>query len=298
MYLSYSGFKTYLTCPREYWHRYLGKTRVATPDNRVNMLYGSAVGTIFEAFYTEQIWRKPDVPKVLSSMAEPTVRHIIREEVRKGGVFNWADPKANYGSLEDLIDEVTKAIPNGLRIIKQHRFLGPVAVAEMKLDFRVGGHTLGGRADFVIQRIDPHNDIIILDGKGSKHRDKYVDGMQLRWYAMLYRFHHHRAPDKLGFLFWRWGPDEAIDWVDFTPEGLTDLCKTVLSNIARIEESQAALQGRNPTTEGQFPAIPKEKQCGFCTYLSVCPEGTAATRSPLTLAPGGVAIEDVGLDVP
>jgi hypothetical protein len=298
MYISYSGFKTYLTCPREYWHKYLGKTKVSTQDNRINMLYGSAVGTIFESFYNDRIWKEPDVLSTLLSLVEPTVKRIIQEEVRRGGAFNWADPKANYHSVDSIYDEVRKSIPNGLAIIKTHRFLGPVAVAEMKLDYDVEGHTLGGRADFVIERTHPHSDLIILDGKGSKHRGKFVDGMQLRWYAMLYRFRYHRIPDKLGFVFWRWGPNKAVDWVDFTPEGLEDLCKEILANIAKIEAGQAALRGCPPSQGGPFPAIPEERQCSLCSFVTVCPEGSAKTKSPLTLAPGGVAVEDVSLDDP
>ena len=295
MYISYSGFKTYLTCPRDYWHRYIGRTK-PPKENRINMLYGSAIGTIFEYFYNDKLWRAPDVHVALTALVEPTVKRIMQEEVRKGGLFNWLDPKSNYQSIDSLYDEVHKSVRNGLAIIKQHRLLGPVAVAEMKLDYVLEGHTLGGRADFVIERTRPLSDLIILDGKGSRHREKYVDGMQLRWYAMLYRFLYGATPDKLGFVFWRYGPDEAVDWVDYTPEGLTDLSKEVLATIAKIDASTKALQGATPEHGTPFPAMAELGHCRLCSYLSVCPEGQSVTNSPLTLAPGGVAIEDVSLD--
>jgi len=297
MYLSYSGYKTYHSCPRSYWHRYLGKTIPTVPDNRINMLYGSAVGTIFESFYNDKIWKRDNVLVALDTMIEPTVKRIVQEEMRKGGMFNWDDPKANYHSLDSVLDIVRKAIPNGLAIIKLHRFLGPLAEAEMKLDSEVSGHILGGRADFVIKRTTPYGDLVILDGKGSKHREKYVDGMQLRWYAMLYRYRFQQLPDKLGFIFWRWAPPKSVDWVDFTPEGLSDLSDHAIGTIKHIEEGQVALRGQAPTGEGPFPAVPEKQHCNLCSYVTLCPEGAAVTKSPLSLAPGGVAVEDVSLDV-
>lgn len=298
MYISYSGFKCYLTCPRQYWHQYVGQTKLNTQDNRVSMLYGSVVGSLFEAFYNDQLWRSKDVVASLTALVDPMIKRIMAEEVRRGGVFNWLDPRTinQYVSLDALREDVIKAIPNGLAIIKTHRFLGPFAEAEMKLDSQLNGHTLGGRADFVIERTKPHGDLIILDGKGSKHRGKYVDGMQLRWYAMLHRLRHQRIPDKLGFVFWRWGPNKAVDWVDFTPEGLTDLSKEVLATIARIEEGKASLRGSAPCGGGPFAAIAKDHNCKLCSYVTACPEGTSVTDSPLKLAPGGVAVEDVSLD--
>lgn len=297
MYLSYSGYKTYHTCPRSYWHRYVGMTKLAIPDNRINMLFGSAVGQIFESFYNDKIWRSDNVLAALDTMVEPTVQRIIQTEVRKGGMFNWQDPKANYNSVDSIHDAVRKAIPNGLAIIKQHRFLGPLAEAEMKLDSEVDGHILGGRADFVIQRTSPHHDLVILDGKGSKHREKYVDGMQLRWYAMLYQMRFGKLPDKLGFVFWRFSPNTSVDWEPFTKEGLFDLTRDAIRTIGKIEDGQASLRGEAPAGGGPFPAVPEKQHCKLCSYVTVCPEGAEVTKSPLAHAPGGVAVEDVSLDV-
>jgi hypothetical protein len=297
MYLSYSGYKTYHSCPRSYWHRYVGKTKLAVPDNRVNMLFGSAVGTIFEAFYNDKVWKSANVSQALDTLVEPTVQRIMQEEMRRGGMFNWSDPKANYHSVDSMFDAVRKAVPNGLAIIKLHRLLGPVAEAEMKLDSEVRGHILGGRADFVIERTSPHGDLVILDGKGSKHREKYVDGMQLRWYAMLYRYRFGKVPDRLGFVFWRYPPGKSLDWEPFTPEGLTDLSINAIETIVRIEEGQASLRGEAPSGNGAFAAVPEKQHCNLCSFMPVCPEGAVVTKSPMALAPGGVAVEDVFLDV-
>lgn len=293
MYLSYSGFKLYQQCPRQYWHRYIGKTQPPKPDNRVNMLFGSAVGTVFEAFYNDKLWNKPNPYDACMALVEPTVARIMKEEGRKG-LFNWGDPKANYHSLDDMLDAVREAIPNGLSIIKQHRLLGPMAQAEVKLDSKYDGHLLGGRADFIIKRTAPHHDLIILDGKGSRHREKYVDGMQLRWYAMLYQMTFNALPDKLGFVFWRWPPGKALDWEPFTPEGLTDLAKTAVKGISTIETGVNLLKGANPVGTGVFSAIPERMQCQLCSFAIFCPESGIA--APMTSVSGVLGVQDVGFD--
>lgn len=299
MYLSYSGHKTYKECPRQYWHRYVGKTKLPTPDNRVNALYGSVIGTIFEDFYTQGIWKQTGVQGLLEARVDTTLDAIIQRESRDG-VFDWSDPKANYKSRESLRREVIKSIPRGIAIIRHHRLLGQRAEAEVKLDFVVEGHMLGGRADFIIQRVKPHNDLVILDGKGSRHRDKYVDPQQLWWYAMLFRRHHHTLPDKLGFLFWRQEPENSLDWVDFNEKSLDALLSGVLESISTIETGKKALtviqdpaQHKSALQE-LFPTHIGSK-CGLCSYKAVCEEGQAYTSRQV--APSdqtAFGIDDVG----
>ena len=261
------------------------------PDNRVNMLFGSAVGAIFESFYNDKLWAKPNPLDACMHLVDPTVSRIMQEESRKG-VFNWGDPDANYHSLEEMLDAVQEAVPNGLAIIKQHRLLGPMARAEVKLDSKYDGHLLGGRADFIIKRTAPHFDLVILDGKGSRHREKYVDGMQLRWYAMLYQMTFNALPDKLGFVFWRWSPSKAVDWEAFTPEGLIDLAKTAVKTITNIETGIRLLKGAAPTESGVFPAIPEKMQCKLCSYSTFCPESELTVPA---ISTSGV-VTDVGFD--
>jgi len=287
VYLSYSGHKSYKECPRQYWHRYVGKTKLPTPDNRVNALYGSVVGTLFEDFYAEGLWKHTGVKELLDSRVDQTIDTIIQRESRDG-VFDWADPKANYKSREALRREVVKTIPRGLGIIRQHRLLGPRAEAEVKLDSVIEGHMLGGRADFIIQRTKPYGDLVILDGKGSRHRDKYVDPQQLWWYAMLYRTKYIVVPDRLGFIFWRQEPENSLDWVDFNQKSLDALLSGVIESVGVIEHGKTKLVGLKDPAEVYaalqelFPAHVGGK-CFLCSYLPVCVEGTAFMNRPNTL---------------
>lgn len=295
VYLSYSGHKTYKDCPRQYWHRYIGKTKLDTPDNRVNALYGSTVGTIFEAFYNERIWMQKGVQELLEAMVDPTLDGIIRRE-SETGVFDWADPRANYKSRDTLRREVMKAIPRGIGIVRYHRLLGQPADAEVKLDSLIDGHMIGGRADFIIRRVKPHGDLVILDGKGSRHRDKYVDPQQLWWYAMLHRRKFGHAPDRLGFVYWRQEPENSLDWVAFDEKSLDDLLAGVLDSVQHIEQGKRLLaQSENPLPllPTTFPAQPSGK-CNLCAYRPVCIDGETFLSRQIDTVGDGVGVEDVG----
>jgi len=295
MYLSYSGWKK-SDCNFAYWHGYINKTKLPGPDDRLGSIYGSVVGKLFEVFYNEELYRKPQPAGELLSRVDATIQEIIHDETSAGGwktagVLMWKgkepgqNPKALYANVEELAADVRDAIDHGFRTIRQERLLGRGAQAEVKLDATIGGHRIGGRADFVMRRVQPHNDEVIIDGKGSKWREAFVDHRQLKWYAMLFRHHHGRLPDRLGFLYWRFDPPESLDWVEFTSKEIDEFQARVLGDIARIEELAKGL-----TTPTTFEAARKvflplagsgadikevEQACRFCPFATeeICPEG-------------------------
>ncbi len=295
MYLSYSGYKTYEDCPRSYWYKYIAKIAVLKPDNRVHMLYGAAVGYVFELFYNDQLWRRKDVHQALLELVPQILEKVMRRETTKGGVFDWKDPELRSGSrsLEEVRKEVEESIPGGLETIRMHRLLGKKAFAELKLDSQVEGHTLAGRSDFVINRVPPHNDLVIIDGKGSRWRDRYVDQRQLEWYAMLYQEKFGRLPDRVGFLFWKFKPGDNLDWVPFTPKDIEALRQRALDVIQTIESAERGIRASLPLAEA-FPAY-AGRDCKRCSFSSACPEGKAYLSQESVPIPEGTGVEDVEL---
>lgn len=295
LYISYSGWKKYDGCAFAYWNSYVGRTPVEGPDDRLGSLYGSVIGKIFEDFYNEEWWKKNPRPvadmltKVDGALAWTVKRETTPYRGRPGGVLMWKgdgegqNPDGMYATQDELAADIRESIGRGCRIIRHHRLLGPIAEAEVKLDYTVEGYRLGGRADFIIKRTKPHHDLCIIDGKGSRWRSKYVDPRQLLWYAMLYRFHHGEVPDKLGFLFWRYEPHEAIDWVEFVEDDLDELLDTVLKHLRKIEEGTAKLGPRPSFAEARAVFRPiaekrkrdAEKECRFCPFglPEICPKG-------------------------
>lgn len=302
MYLSYSGFKTYQTCSLEYWHRYVGKTQLEKPDNRVNMLYGSVIGTIFEHFYNDKIYLRKGCEEILQGMVEATMNEVILREQAKGGTFDWKAPKLKDRSREGVTKDVRAAIPRGLQTIRTHRLIGREAAAEVKLDGKINGHIIGGRADFIIRRVPPHGDLVLLDGKGSRYREQYVDAAQLRWYAFLHRLKFGHPPDRLAFVFWRQDPDRAMEWIAFTEQELDELREQALEAVYTIEKGTSLWQQAQGSPDASqklyeaFPASPSS-QCKLCSYLDVCPFGKGVMTSQVPVPESAdLGVEDIGLD--
>ncbi len=295
MYLSYSGFKKHDGCPRLYWHGYIDKTPLPAPDNRVGMLYGDSMGKLFESFYKDRLWRGANPERVLLDRAETVVRGIVRVETERGGVFNWSDPniKMPYDSVESVIEDVKESIPRGVSIIRHHRLVGINNDTELKLDTVIAGHKFGGRADFSLRRL-VDGDTILADGKGSRHREQYVDRRQLKWYAMLYRQQFHTLPDRLGFIYWRSEPENSVDWIECTDKDVDILLDASLASIRSIEEGKKRLLPvlTRESLYNSFPARPS-RECKLCSYKTVCPDGAAFLTRKMPPVSRESGVEDV-----
>lgn len=287
MYLSYSGFKYLRDCQFRYLLAYVLKPDTAKDDNCVNTLYGSIVGSLFEDFYEQELWRSrdPKPRKLVMDLVDKTVQRVIDEEEGEPGRFISFDPEqgsTQYTSREELEADVRDSVGRGLDSIKHHRLIGPVARAEIKLDSEVDGHKLGGRVDFLIRRTKPHRDKIILDGKGSKkHTLKYLDWDQLRWYAMLHRERFGKLPDKVGYLLWRFTPVDSLLWLEFDEATIDEFKAQVLATVVATDALLKKVEGQ-PADEAikTFKPRPSQQNCRFCTYAveDLCPRGWAVVE--------------------
>lgn len=271
MYISYSGYDKLESCQKAYYLSYIAEAPLAQPENRVNMLYGDVVGKIFEAFYRDEIWRANSTARLMA-LVRPTVKRVIAKEIERGGVFNWDDPSLKEGtrSLEEVISEVEATIPRAMLSIRHNGLIALDARAELVLDIEVGGHRIGGRADFVMTR-SKTKDLVLIDGKGSRYRDKYTNHRQLRWYSMLYAMNFGAIPDKLGFLYWRSEPTESLDWSTTTRQELRELRGAVLDTLRDLEVKVKKIEGGADPLQ-LFPPSPGQ-ECKFCKYLHQCKEG-------------------------
>lgn len=302
MYLSYSGWKKYKDCAYAYWNSYINKTKTTGLDDRLGSIFGSVTGKLFEHFYNDQLYRKEQPQGVVLAMVDETIKKVIRQETTPGGwksagVLMWKgteegqNPKALYANVDELAADVRDAVARGFRTIRHYRLLGQGAQAEVQLDSVVDGHKLGGRADFLMRRVKPHSDEVILDGKGSKWREAYVDARQLKWYAVLFRQKNQRLPERLGFVYWRFDPPESVDWLEITDAEADALLAEVLGDIRRIEELSAGLHA--PTSFeaarkvflpiADQPGVTKktaEQACRFCAFATeeMCPGGAKVVQ--------------------
>lgn len=261
MNISYSSFKTYKECPRQF---HLKSRKVPTaPENKINALFGSVVGVVFEEFYVRKAWEEVNPPKVLRDIYRNTLKRVCLSYNRSGRDFlDFSDPSSNYKGFAPLEKDVIKALKNGWDTIRNNDLIGSDAAAEVVLDVTdpITSFKMVGRADFVVT--SRTHGRIILDGKGSRHHTKYLDPDQLYWYAYQHYLNVGEYPAKVGFLNWRYSGEKGISWVPLNPEVISTFLEK-WENVARRVKND------------MFPARPEQNRCGFCPYQNAefCPEG-------------------------
>ncbi len=249
-YLSYSGMSTYRLCGKKYKLSYIDKLVVFSDPK--NSIFGSVMGKLFEWFYERKAWSSSRPSVLVMSWVDSAIAQVYAKEE--------FDPLSDRSFDLTLRNDLETYVPGGVETIRRHRLVTPGSVAELDLtqEYRRGDVTmkLGGRADFLHR--GPGPSVTLQDGKGSKYREQYVDTSQLVWYATLHYLKYGVAPDRVGFIYWRF-PADPLQWVDY---GEPDM-RTVLDRAFETEE-KVRLQMFDPS-----PSV----NCRRCDYVSGCAEG-------------------------
>lgn len=252
LYLSYSGRKSYLICPKQYQNNYILKVDV--PKDPKNSLFGSMIGKIFEWFYEKSLWSHSDPTSECIKLIPDSIKLICKKEK-----FNIDE---NYQFVSELRSKLHELIPHGVESIRKHQLLSKNSKTEVDLtsvnrskEFNLSVK-IGGRPDFI--HTNDNKNFWIIDGKASKYRDQYVDPQQLIWYAVQFYLKYGIAPTRLGFLFWSF-PDDPITWIEFDEDSLR-------------KNHRATFVVAGNILNGNFPTKPS-KECKLCAYKDICPEG-------------------------
>jgi hypothetical protein len=215
-------------------------------------MFGSAIGLVFEWFYSQKIWQKPDpVQECLRLIPEAINQTYINEQFIKG-----SDPSYDL----KLLGLMKQYVPSGVEIIRQNRLLTDNSLAEVDLtvihaDQSGNEIKLVGRADFI--HYEPSGPVI-LDGKASKYRDKYVDTTQLLWYSLQHYAKYHTAPVRIGFIFWHF-PDNPITWISYSGDDLKKEWSKTVEVVSNIKSKHF-----EPLASGH---------CYRCNFRHLCDDG-------------------------
>lgn len=251
-YLSYSGRKSYLVCPERYNLGYVQRIRVERDDR--NTYLGNTVGKVFEWFYSRELWKSKNPLEACLEVVPEAIKDTFRDK--------RFDPSTD-STVEPMLDNQVRAlIPTGIEIIRANGFLTPLSRAET--DLTTTAHSekhditvkLGGRADFIHGK--GRDDLWILDGKASKHREKYVDSEQLIWYGVQHYVKYHVFPTRLGFIFWSI-PSDPVMWIEF---GADDFRKSIDKTFETVKKIRLK----------QFEATPSS-ECYRCDFKDRCDAG-------------------------
>lgn len=247
-YISYTMSLTYNTCPKKYKYRYVEKIQI--PFDKKKSLFGTTIGYLFEKFYTHKIWSEPDPLTSLLTIVDETTEEIFIKEK-----FN---PESDPNFVRELKEDLNKYVPTSLNNIKKYDLVTLNSHAEVDLTVNLQKENIrfGGRTDFIHYRDD--GQIWILDGKGSKYREKYVDSEQLIWYAFQHVMKYGKAPNRLGFFYYKF-PKEPLTWIQYSKNDLVNCLNKAKETVRKMH-----LSVYNPD--------PGNK-CYNCDYKDMCEEG-------------------------
>lgn len=216
-----------------------------------------------ERMYNDELYREPY-----------TLSSVLLDLVGKEWDRQEADPRNHIDYVQarmsraDMIKCCKDGVLGYLATMKAQKFLGPYSRSEVSLHGWVDKwNPLGGRADMIIRRDD--TGITILDGKNSKHKMKYTDPDQLRWYGLLFRLAYRKMPDRLGFVWYRFpyeeGKEEGVNWIDFGEEDFKLL-------------AHRAVEAKKSMRKKKFAPNPTPSVCRFCPWESSCEERQATKK--------------------
>jgi hypothetical protein len=238
--------------------------------SRHHAVMGIVIQYAIECMYNDELWRDP------KNLSKNLVELVEKEWKRQA-----ADPRnpIDYneaGSEEAMLDICREGVVGFLQTMKAHKFLGPYAKGEVDLLGWIDKYnSIGGRADTIVRRDD--TGITIIDGKNTKHKMKYTDPDQLRWYALLFKLSYRQLPDRLAYVWYRFPYDEeeesGVEWIEFTEEDLQGL-------------AQRAIDAKKGMWKKKFEPDPSPPTCRFCDYEPMCEArqqqraANAANRKP------------------
>lgn len=257
----WSYIDAYTSCPLKFLWSYgwpgidlgfgPGKRKKRPSVDRTHAIMGQTIQEVVEIMYNHDMWNRTDdrdrLNVAMLGMAEKLVKHKCSKD--------------NHKITQEMIDTCKNGVINYLDIAAHNQLWGVPAKPEFELISTVMGVSMGGKVDLLYTE-SPFGSMI-LDGKNSKNKDN-VSQDQLRWYSLIYESLYGQLPDRVGFVWYRFPPnddsgDTGISWVDLRPQDMTKL----KNKMVRVVEGMRL---------HQFDPKPSEKACRFCDFQSMCPD--------------------------
>jgi acyl-CoA-binding protein len=246
--LSYHAYKNYKECPLKHYALNVKRIKPKRMQDEYNTLFGSVVQKVFENFYNQEIYKSGSKTRDILKDSVPG----IFKKILKYKYVDWS--KYSDTAREDLIQECIDVIDQNVDVIKNYKLIGEYARSEVKTYSWINKYNkINGRIDFVIQR---NGAVTILDGKGSKFKGKYIDKLQLFWYALSYYLYNKIMPKDVYMWYYRF-PEDPLQKFEFTPKDLMDLKTDIIKVCWDIHSNK-------------WGATPSSKSCKFCPFDREC----------------------------
>lgn len=250
MRISYHTYEDYIECPYRFKLKHIDRVPPTVPVDEYHTMYGRLIGKFFEMY--SNVWRFK-TPYLFPEHIRERM-NILFDGLIATHTINWRRGTRNK---EEIIDQACTDAHTIMESPSLNYFLNSKSEVSMEVKLQ-SGHKITGRPDFIHQDAKSGTPLI-LDGKGSKKKGKYISDEQLYYYALLYYLTYNEIP-QLGFFYYRY--NEFIP-IDFTENDLKDF-------RAKVSLSIKGMFG------GEYPATAKNKVCQYCDYNNSCADWAEA----------------------
>jgi CRISPR/Cas system-associated exonuclease Cas4 (RecB family) len=244
-YLSYTGFKKYVTCPQSYYQEYIQKKRPPMEDQR-NVLNGNALHNLLE----EYIELGENDPTWFHS----NVRRVWRETLDKCDTVNWR----HDDDAQDLLNKAIKWSISMEKLFIDFKFDVTKCQPELKADtiVQVGPHKLKMAARLDVVTKNSRGDHSFFDLKASENK-AVMEFDQIVWYSIVLGEYlgDKTQPKYGGYILPGF---DAIKVYEVPDEAKRKL-------LARLEEVLNRIKAE------VWTPIPNDKNCYWCPVKYVCP---------------------------
>jgi CRISPR/Cas system-associated exonuclease Cas4 (RecB family) len=246
--LSWNSLSAFLKCPLQLKFKI---DKVEYPQDSRNAILGVVIQKLFELWINEEhFW---DGPSWLHENAG-RVWLLCQEGGKPTG--GWASycPWESMEQSHFVWEDCLLQIDNLFGMITEHQLLAKVQASEFKFNAKLpSGESIRGSIDFML---DGARGKYILDAKGTRYKNKYLDKRQLIFYKLGMVLEHGDAwrEAETAWLIYRDKLYESVPVSDSDLKFMSDLCMSVYADI-KAEK---------------FDATPGDS-CKFCDYKGTCP---------------------------
>jgi len=243
--VSYSDYRGYLNCPRQFKLR---KDKVEPPakPSKYFALYGILIESFFR-LYTNKYSKEGAV------LTDDQIRNILSgfwSHILKENYVDWHEPWVKLTS-NDIYERAYEDVKKNLAAFdfwKSSR-----SEVSYNVLLKKSQDNLSCRMDFVR---DVPEGTEIIDGKGTDKIDTNVDVEQLYFYALVHLLSNKKLPTKLGFLYYRY---QLLKYLDFD-----------MSTIINFKDKLSITKTAMKEDKEFLPKVGLSKQCKWCEYRFTC----------------------------
>lgn len=245
IYLSYTAFKKYVTCPQSYYQEYIQRKRPKIEDER-NVLNGNTLHNLLEEYINTGI----NYPKWLPD----NVDRVWRETLDKCNSVIWK----HDNDAQELLLKARKWASSLSELFIESKLDITQCTPELKADtvVQVGPYSvkMGARLDIV--KKNQYNDYMFFDLKASENR-AVMEFDQIVWYSVvLGEYLKDKSQPKYGgYILPGFNEIKLYEIPDAAKEKLMQRLEEVIRRI------------KNEVWEPN----PDDKKCFWCPVKHVCP---------------------------